>query len=456
MGTDYFMLCENNSLTMSETAILQKAIRNISLATNTVTQNKFESMDGIEFEKFCQILIERMGLAVERTSPTRDGGIDLVANCSNILFTGKYYIQCKRYSGSVGVGAVRDLYGVVTAEKAVKGILITTGTFTNSAIEFANDLQLELIDKKGIQEIMNMDNSSNEEKAEDISWLNPLFDENFKLFEASYGEAKYSVRAYIKCVEALFFAMRTSDVGDLYFGEEDDVYEKTLAFMTPLLQLENSKSARAKYIFCLANLMMAEIEMRREQFGQMTIHYLKAFDTVKSFENYSDWYSREDFTTYIIHSIIESFTMLGLKECADNFLVIYSKDMDWSYIERSNHYAYLREDRRHTIGLSDVLLEAMGNQEVQMIHFLSSLGRENMPDDSLLLENNVADSGMIFISCDEDCELSILNTQNIISCMDGQISMRHYENGFWGNAGLSFDEWLHYQRLQVLNYLAQN
>ena len=108
MGTDYFMLCENNSLTMSETAILQKAIRNISLATNTVTQNKFESMDGIEFEKFCQILIERMGLAVERTSPTRDGGIDLVANCSNILFKGKYYIQCKRYSGSVGVGAVRD------------------------------------------------------------------------------------------------------------------------------------------------------------------------------------------------------------------------------------------------------------------------------------------------------------------------------------------------------------
>jgi restriction endonuclease Mrr len=39
---------------------------------------------------------------------------------------------------------VRGLYGVKTADKATKAILVTTSTFTKDAIEFVMPLKLEM------------------------------------------------------------------------------------------------------------------------------------------------------------------------------------------------------------------------------------------------------------------------------------------------------------------------
>lgn len=103
-------------------------------------------LSGIEFENVCQNLIENMGFSVETTKASGDGGIDLVAYNHEPVLSGKYIIQCKRYSGSVGEPIIRDLYGVVTSERANKGILMTTGYFTKSAIAFAEGKPIELID----------------------------------------------------------------------------------------------------------------------------------------------------------------------------------------------------------------------------------------------------------------------------------------------------------------------
>ena len=104
------------------------------------------SLSGIEFENVCQQLIEKMGFFVETTKASGDGGIDLIANNYQPILSGRYIIQCKRYSGSVGEPIIRDLYGVITSERANKGILMTTGYFTKSAISFAEGKQIELID----------------------------------------------------------------------------------------------------------------------------------------------------------------------------------------------------------------------------------------------------------------------------------------------------------------------
>lgn len=104
------------------------------------------SLSGIEFENVCQQLIEKMGFYVETTKASGDGGIDLIANNNQPILSGRYIIQCKRYSGSVGEPIIRDLYGVITSERANKGILMTTGYFTKSAISFAEGKQIELID----------------------------------------------------------------------------------------------------------------------------------------------------------------------------------------------------------------------------------------------------------------------------------------------------------------------
>lgn len=109
-------------------------------------ENDINSLGGVEFENICKNLIENMGFSIETTKASGDGGIDLIAYNYEPILSGKYIIQCKRYSGSVGESIIRDLYGVITSERANKGILMTTGYFTKSAIAFAEGKTIELID----------------------------------------------------------------------------------------------------------------------------------------------------------------------------------------------------------------------------------------------------------------------------------------------------------------------
>lgn len=134
-------------------------------------------LSGIEFENLCFSLLQKMGFAVETTAVSGDGGIDLIAISNQPLFKGKYIIQCKRYSGSVGVSIIRDLYGVVTAERANKGILITTGRFTASAVAFSSDKNIELIDGEQLGVLLSEYGLEGKYNATERHYLlNPAFD----------------------------------------------------------------------------------------------------------------------------------------------------------------------------------------------------------------------------------------------------------------------------------------
>ena len=99
-----------------------------------------------EFESLITNLFEKMGLETRQTRPSRDGGVDCVAYDPRPIFGGKVVIQAKRYKNTVGVSAVRDLYGTVQNEGASKGILVTTSGYGMSSFEFANGKPLELLD----------------------------------------------------------------------------------------------------------------------------------------------------------------------------------------------------------------------------------------------------------------------------------------------------------------------
>lgn len=116
--------------------------------------NDINTLSGVDFESLCQVLLQKIGFKVETTKQSGDGGIDLIAYNHQAFLSGKYIVQCKRYIGGVGEPIVRDLYGVVTAERANKGILITTGYFTISAIKFASDKNIELIDGEKLNELL--------------------------------------------------------------------------------------------------------------------------------------------------------------------------------------------------------------------------------------------------------------------------------------------------------------
>ena len=105
--------------------------QNILLAT-------LKTMAPDAFERLSMRLLREAGFRnVEVTGKSGDGGIDGVGTYKVSLVSFPTYFQCKRFGGSVSSGTVRDFRGAM-AGRGDKGLLITTGTFTSSAIEEAN------------------------------------------------------------------------------------------------------------------------------------------------------------------------------------------------------------------------------------------------------------------------------------------------------------------------------
>jgi len=107
------------------------------------------AMDWEDFEHLIRELFEKefqsTGGEVRVTQASRDGGVDAIAYDPDPIRGGKIVIQAKRYTNTVGVSAVRDLYGAVMNEGATKGILVTTSDFGPDAYEFAKDKPLTLL-----------------------------------------------------------------------------------------------------------------------------------------------------------------------------------------------------------------------------------------------------------------------------------------------------------------------
>jgi restriction system protein len=99
-----------------------------------------------EFENLVSNLFQKMGLETKLTRTSRDGGVDAIAFDCRPVVGGKIVIQAKRYRHTVGVSAVRDLYGTMMNEGANKGILVATSGYGPDAFEFAKDKPIELID----------------------------------------------------------------------------------------------------------------------------------------------------------------------------------------------------------------------------------------------------------------------------------------------------------------------
>ncbi len=69
----------------------------------------------------------RDGWAATLTPPTKDGGFDIDLRCGNE----RAIVECKeRSKGPVGVAIVRQVYGVMKAERAQHAFVVTTTKFT--------------------------------------------------------------------------------------------------------------------------------------------------------------------------------------------------------------------------------------------------------------------------------------------------------------------------------------
>lgn len=99
-----------------------------------------------KFEELVAEIMNKLGYTTELTQTTRDGGKDIYAAKKDSIGTFLYIVECKKYApdNHVGVGVIRQLYGVVQAEHANAGIVATTSYFSKDAKAFQESISYQV------------------------------------------------------------------------------------------------------------------------------------------------------------------------------------------------------------------------------------------------------------------------------------------------------------------------
>ena len=119
------------------------------------SQRSIQSVRDLHWRNFEELVAEayrRQGYRVTEGGYGADGGIDLELRKDDLVTL----VQCKQWkTQKVGVNVVREMFGVLTAHQANHFIIISSGTFTQQAIDFATGKPIELIDGPKLLALVN-------------------------------------------------------------------------------------------------------------------------------------------------------------------------------------------------------------------------------------------------------------------------------------------------------------
>lgn len=150
-----FKLVFNGLALLSLAAAVVSAIRGASRRKLLDRQKGIDSVRLLSWREFEQLVGEayrRRGYDIEeRGGSGSDGGVDLVLRGQGE----RVLVQCKQWRARrVGVDKVRELFGVVAAAGADRGILVTSGRFTQAAQTFATGKALDLVDGSSLAQLV--------------------------------------------------------------------------------------------------------------------------------------------------------------------------------------------------------------------------------------------------------------------------------------------------------------
>ncbi len=131
---------------------LAERLRRGRLIARSRSLSALQALGWREFEQLCAEAYRRAGFAVSETASGADGGVDLVLRRGRETT----FVQCKHYAvRRVDVRPVRELYGVMSAERAQRGVVICSGDFTGPALEFARKVgNVTLVDGPALLELL--------------------------------------------------------------------------------------------------------------------------------------------------------------------------------------------------------------------------------------------------------------------------------------------------------------
>lgn len=125
--------------------------RKAHLANRFVSQGELEKLTPFQFEQLVLRTFAGLGFRVSLTSSGADEGVDI----RGLDVAGKkIIIQCKRYKANVSQPIVRDLYGELNHLGAFHAYLITTGSFSRPATDWAKGKPITLVDREHLFELL--------------------------------------------------------------------------------------------------------------------------------------------------------------------------------------------------------------------------------------------------------------------------------------------------------------
>jgi restriction system protein len=105
-------------------------------------------MSGVEFENFMANVFAKKGYPVQLTPGSGDQGVDLLLTIDER----RVAVQLKRYTGPVGNAAIQAVVAGMFHYKAKEAWVVTTSSFTRSAVALAKSNHVRLIDRNELED----------------------------------------------------------------------------------------------------------------------------------------------------------------------------------------------------------------------------------------------------------------------------------------------------------------
>ena len=120
-------------------------------ANSTIKKQSALYLSDLELEKLAAQVYKKMGYKVQHVGQMGDHGIDvLLINPNNQ----KEIVQCKQWSKPVGEPVLRDLYGAMMHDQAVRGWLWAPKGFSGPAKAWSKGKSIVLVDDAEITRLI--------------------------------------------------------------------------------------------------------------------------------------------------------------------------------------------------------------------------------------------------------------------------------------------------------------
>ena len=129
------------------------------------TIQQLKKLDPYQFELFVAKIYKDLGYEVTPTPRVNDGGKDIILKKDNQL----YYVECKRYEGSIGRPMIQKLVGACAIDGA-KPIFVTTSRFTQGALKYGKEAGVDMVDATRLSYMI--------QKRNDLSVLSQINENN--------------------------------------------------------------------------------------------------------------------------------------------------------------------------------------------------------------------------------------------------------------------------------------